>query len=350
MRTQDTNTGINQGTTMKLRFFRLNRRWYADVPEHTLEENEMVSGADTLMETISHFLLKGSDDVCMEFATQAHNPLLQLDRISHDDFGADYMVGGSLARRHNVRNFKVWICNVTHDVFGEHPERIYVTKLASSMEELDKYTVHNLVILDESGSMSSIYHQALSGANETIQTIRSAQKNDENQRHRLTFVTFDTSNREYVRRIIDNKPIAEVKDLTERDYIPNGCTPLYDAIGISLTRIKNEVKEGDQVLVTIITDGYENASREYNGAMIKKMIEGFRAQGWTFTYIGANQDAVEVSKTIGIRNAMNFRADEEGTRKMWEYENMQRCAYYEKLKLSKEQGILFKEDTDFFKE
>ena len=122
--------------------------------------------------------------------------------------------------------------------------------------------IYNLIILDESGSMMSIYNQALSGANETIQTIRSAQASSDDQQQFLTFVTFDSGNRTPVRTIIDTLPIDQVKDLTEDDYRPNGCTPLYDAMGKSLTALEHNVKDGDQVLV-IRADLVEMPSSRY---------------------------------------------------------------------------------------
>lgn len=67
------------------------------------------------------------------------------------------------------------------------------------------------------------------------------------------------------------------------------------------------------VVVTIITDGLENASKEYTGPAVKRLVEGLKGEGWTFTYMGANQDSVEVAFTLSIRNARNFSATNEGT-------------------------------------
>lgn len=208
--------------------------------------------------------------------------------------------------------------------------------------------IYNLIILDESGSMSSIYESALSGANETIQTIRAAQTNADDQKQFLTFVTFDSGNRESVRTIIDTRPITEVRNLTRNDYSPNGCTPLYDAMGISLTKLEKKVTEDDQVLVTIITDGMENSSTEFNGLQIKELVTRLRAKGWTFVYIGANQDAVEVAKQMHIDNAMNFRADDEDTRRMWKDYRDSNQAYYEKVRMAKMRGERVFEDKEFF--
>lgn len=181
---------------------------------------------------------------------------------------------------------------------------------------------YNLIILDESGSMYEIRKQALSGANETIGTIRSAQERFPEQNHRLTFVTFDTRGRENladnVRTIINDQPIDQVKMLTEADYNPQGCTPLYDAMGVSLSALEAKVKPEDNVLVTIITDGYENASHEYTSKSIKTIVKLLTEKGWTFAYIGANQDAIEVAGSMGIDNAMNYEASEKGTEEMFQ--------------------------------
>ncbi len=114
----------------------------------------------------------------------------------------------------------------------------------------ERTTVHNLMILDESGSMQAIYNAALGGANETIQTIRAAEREHPDQDHRFTFVTFNTTG-QWVKTVFDDVPIAEVRDLTKEDYRPDSCTPLYDAMGTSITSLERRVKEGDAVLVTV---------------------------------------------------------------------------------------------------
>lgn len=108
---------------MKQRFFKLNSRWYADVPGHTLEENEMVCGADSLLEEISKFL--NSPEVTLDLdIAPVDFPFAILTQIEHDDDGATYKVDSSL------NTGLVWICNVTHDVLGEHPERIYINSIS----------------------------------------------------------------------------------------------------------------------------------------------------------------------------------------------------------------------------
>lgn len=191
-----------------------------------------------------------------------------------------------------------------------------------------KQRVFNLIILDESGSMSSIGRQAIDGVNETLQTIRSAQKKHEEQEHYVTFVSFNSDG---IKTIYDKEEADKVKEITGKDYCPACCTPLYDAMGVSLTKLRKNVADEDVVLVTIITDGYENASREYNGQSIKALVESLKAKDWVFTYIGANQDVEKVAATISIKNTHSFSADVEGTKAMFAKEPSSRDRFFTRL-------------------
>lgn len=188
--------------------------------------------------------------------------------------------------------------------------------------------VHNLIILDESGSMSSIYHPALTGVNETLQTIRSAQGEHKDQQHFVTLVAFDSG---HYNRIYAHVPAEKAIDITKEQYRPGGCTPLYDAMGRGLIELRPDVTKEDVVLVTVITDGYENASREYNGKAIKALVESLKAEGWVFTYIGANQDVEAVAASMSIANHLAFDADVEGTNEMFARESRSRKRFFAKL-------------------
>lgn len=194
----------------------------------------------------------------------------------------------------------------------------------------DKVKVHNLIILDESGSMMSIYQPALDGVNETLQTIRGAQEEHPEQDHFVTLVTFDTG---HFNQIYLDTPASKAIDLNTQQYRPNGGTPLFDAMGRSINELRSKVAKEDIVLVTIITDGYENASREYDGKAIKSLVEAMRAEGWVFTYIGANQDVDVVAESMAIKHRMAFSADAASTKAMFEKERMARKKFH--LKISK---------------
>jgi hypothetical protein len=84
-----------------------------------------------------------------------------------------------------------------------------------------------------------------------------------------------------------------------------------------LTGLKQSVKPEDKVLLTVITDGEENSSKEYNRGAIKKLVEDCKSQGWIFAYIGANQDIEKVAATISITNTLSFAASPTGSTKMY---------------------------------
>lgn len=98
-----------------------------------------------------------------------------------------------------------------------------------------KTRIFNLIILDESGSMLSIKKQAVDGVNETIQTICAAQQKHEEQEHRITLVTFNSSD---IKTIYDRVEAGKIEMLPDEQYEPNCCTPLYDAMGISLLQLR----------------------------------------------------------------------------------------------------------------
>ncbi len=172
--------------------------------------------------------------------------------------------------------------------------------------------IYNVIILDESGSMSSIYKPTLLSMNEVLGGIRKEQQDHPEQRNFVTIVTFEGEGMRGVKTRRDRGSIEAVADFKESDYQPGGCTPLYDAIGKTLHKLEPQIGKKDRVLVTVITDGYENSSREYNVMIVKSLIDRLRQKGWTFAYIGANQDAVEVARNLHIDNSLNFDATPEG--------------------------------------
>ena len=160
--------------------------------------------------------------------------------------------------------------------------------------------VHNLIIVDESGSMYVIRKQAFVGMNETLQTVRQMQK----------------------------KYPSRTKNLDWKAYNPGGGTPLYDAIGKGIAKVNAQVEDGDHVLVTIITDGEENSSEEWTLKMVRTMIEKLKKQNWTFTLIGTdNLDVETMAQSFAIEEHMEFQQDEEGTKAMFARERRSRERY-----------------------
>ena len=192
--------------------------------------------------------------------------------------------------------------------------------------------IFNLIILDESGSMYGLEKMCVDGVNETIQTIKNASKANPNQKQMFSFITFSGSamGELPIRVKTYLEEITNVDEFPVTAYAPNGCTPLFDAMGIALTELEKKVTDDDIALVTVITDGYENASRMYSQKAIQNLVSRLDERGWVFTYIGANQDAMYESSKVGIKNSLNFCADEEGMKKMWEKERRSRDMFYQK--------------------
>ena len=191
-------------------------------------------------------------------------------------------------------------------------------------------TVYNVIILDKSGSMSSIARQAVDGVNETIGSIKSVQEKNPDQKHIVTLVAFCGCE---MKTIYDNVPVNEVAPLTDRDYRPCCMTPLYDAVGSTITRV-HALKGNDDnslALVTIITDGYENASREFSLTALKSLIDSYKEQGWQFTYIGADHDVEQVAFSLHIDHSLQFDKSEEGTQIMFAKERRSRLRWIDRM-------------------
>lgn len=203
--------------------------------------------------------------------------------------------------------------------------------------------VFNLLVVDESGSMSIIERQALVGINETLTTIQKMQKTHKNMEQRVTLITFDSTHKKL---FYDNVSARHATPLTSRDYNPCGGTPLYDAIGMGIGKINALTAEDDSVLVTIITDGEENCSEEYDLKMIKNLIEKLKKQNWTFTFIGTDDlDVENIAQDMGIDNHLQFSEDEAGTKAMFARENRARERYnkFRAMDCKMEAGSYFEE-------
>ena len=208
-----------------------------------------------------------------------------------------------------------------------------------------KQKVYNLIVLDESGSMAMIAKEAVSGLNETLQSIVAAQKEHEEQEHYVSFVTFNSTR---IHTVMNCQKVDVDKELIWDDFSPNSCTPLFDAMGQSVCELRNSVSKDDVVLVTIITDGMENASKEYDGKAIKKLVSDLKEKGWLFVYIGTNQDVDAVADSMGIRSRRSFEYSDTGAADMLCMERSRRRNFYGKLACHGK--AILEEDFDFFED
>ncbi len=166
-------------------------------------------------------------------------------------------------------------------------------------------------ILDKSGSMSDLVKDTVGGYNSLLKQNREAPGEA-----LVSTVLFDHR----VEVLHDRVPIDQVKPLTEKDYVPSGCTALLDAVGGAIRyhervqKILPEEYRPAHTLFCITTDGLENASKRYGYAQVKRMIEAGRERGWEFLFLGANIDVAAEAGRLGIDEdcAVEFSATSDG--------------------------------------
>lgn len=174
----------------------------------------------------------------------------------------------------------------------------------------NKTTLYNF-ILDRSGSMSGMEQMAVEGFNNHLSTIKNLKKEFPKQQFLCSLTTFNDE----INTIVSIKSIDEIKQIEVGQYRPEGMTALLDAIGKNIHDVNEKFqKQIDanemSVVFVIITDGYENASRFFSYHDIAKKIAGLeKTEKWTFTFLGADFDAVQTSQMLNIKreNSINFK-------------------------------------------
>ena len=167
-------------------------------------------------------------------------------------------------------------------------------------------------ILDMSGSMYSLTEDTIGGFNAMIEK----QKKEAGEAV-VSLVVFNTESQV----ILDRVPLEKAEPLTDKEYCPEGCTALLDAMGDAIHHIGNVHKyarEEDRPMHTVFiitTDGYENASRHYSADRVREMVKRQKEKhDWEFLFLGANIDAVETAAHYGISadRAVEYRNDKQG--------------------------------------
>ncbi len=173
-------------------------------------------------------------------------------------------------------------------------------------------TTELVFILDESGSMAGLESDTIGGFNGMLQK----QKNQQGKCYVSTFL-FSSG----TEMLHDRVAVENVAQMTDADYQVGGCTALMDAMGEAITHIEKihkYIRPEDvpaHTIFVITTDGMENASKKYDSAQIKKMVEAKKESGWEFIFLAANIDAVDTAKHFGIseNRAVNYVPDAVGT-------------------------------------
>lgn len=176
----------------------------------------------------------------------------------------------------------------------------------------EKKITYVALVVDRSGSMQSVQESAFSGINEQINTLKkTGHKGGETF---VTYIQFDN----VTDLVFDKKASTELTEITRDQYSPRGSTAMYDAVWSAIKRLKDGVVETKDTgyLVVVISDGWENASREVTGQQLADEIKTLQETGkWTFAYMLSNQDLTKVSKALNlnVNNMAAYTATSAGT-------------------------------------
>ena len=168
-------------------------------------------------------------------------------------------------------------------------------------------TIYHLIV-DKSGSMGDCIEQTINGFNEQVNKIKQLDREFPEQELSIGLTTF---NHEVYHHFFQSPPVA-VRNLTTSTYRPDGTTALLDAVGLSVQTIEREIQQDENqtnttVVIVILTDGHENASKSFKLSDIRNTISRLEETGkWTFSFIGATLDAVDVATSMAIKQQNSF--------------------------------------------
>lgn len=177
-----------------------------------------------------------------------------------------------------------------------------------------------VVVLDKSGSMSTVISDAIGGFN----TFLKAQQEAPGEA-KITVVQFDTVLEFYA----TNADVKSVKPLNEKTYVPRGNTALYDAVGIAIDETGKRLAALDEkdrpskVIFAILTDGEENSSSKYTGKQVREMLAHQRDKyNWDFVFLAAGEGAFKEAENFGMSMSKTLSFMNTGANQKKSYETL----------------------------
>lgn len=154
--------------------------------------------------------------------------------------------------------------------------------------------VHVGIVLDRSGSMEDCRADAIGAVNSYLRQV----KDDKEIEAAISLITFDSQSIDVIR---DKVPAGSCAELVASEYQPRASTPLLDAVGHGVALLDKSKQSGERCVLAVMTDGLENASREYSKEAIKALLDRKQnEEGWLVLYLGANHEAWEQARSIGL--------------------------------------------------
>lgn len=192
-------------------------------------------------------------------------------------------------------------CTLFSSIFTVSPKAVEASAKPKQDTEL-------VFVIDKSGSMHPLADDTIGSFNSVIEEQK---KPDKKGNVYVTTVMFNKESE----KIHERKDIKDIEKITKKEYCPSGSTALLDALGNTITELsKNESVKKNKVMFVIITDGYENGSKEFKKDTVKKLVDEKTKEGWQFLFFGANIDSFKESSNFGItkENTKNFIASKKG--------------------------------------
>lgn len=162
-----------------------------------------------------------------------------------------------------------------------------------------KNTVHYALVLDQSGSMESLKEVTISSFNEQIDSIRTMIQKHPDSEVKVTLCVFNDE----IEMRMEAADIDQVTKLGHHNYRPNSCTALYDAMGITMLKVQENLKPDDKVFLAIFTDGLENASRTYTLADIVHKLDEAKLKGWNIRFFCNTLDLEYFRERLKLKDA-----------------------------------------------
>jgi len=203
-------------------------------------------------------------------------------------------------------------------------------------------TIYHLIV-DRSGSMTSCIDETIKGYNEQLNRIRNMQQEFPEQDIRMGLTLFNSE--------VDMQAVAQnlnyTTTLSRENYVPSGCTSLYDAIGQTVLHLEETYARQSDLpatfVIVVLTDGYENSSRFFNLQQIRSLIQRLEAtEKWTFSFIGATLDAVEVAQTMAIKANNSYSFEKKSMKaEVWDKLSESMHIYFDKKSRGENLSDLF---------
>lgn len=206
-------------------------------------------------------------------------------------------------------------------------------------------TIYHLIV-DRSGSMNDCIDATINGYNEQLNKIRSLEAEFPEQDIRMGFTMFNHTT--HMPAVAQD--LSKATRLSRENYIPNGNTALFDAIGNTVLKLEETIAQTSDLpttfVIVVLTDGYENSSQMFTLQQIRNLIQRLEATGkWTFSFIGATLDAVDVADQMAFKKQNSYSFQKNAMKAdVWDKLSGSMRNYMGKKRESKDLSNLFDEE------